>query len=678
MKDLEILAPAGGMPQLIAAVRSGADAVYVGLKKFSARASAMNFDGEELKEAVKYCHTYGVKLHVTLNTLVYENEYGELFDSLKQICEAGADAVIVQDLAVAKYIRKACPEIELHASTQMAIHNAEGACEAYRLGFSRVVLARELTYEEIKNIRKNTPSELELEAFVHGALCMSVSGRCELSAMLGGRSGNRGACAQPCRLDFSCGKMHSCLSLKDMSYISQIDKLYGAGVCSVKIEGRMKRPEYVAAAVNACVRAKNGETPDTELLKNIFSRSGFTDGYLTGSRTRDMFGVRTKEDVEASKGALSKTSELYRRERQRVFVDFELFIGGKETKLTVSDEINTTFALAEGGVVTEGLNPPTDEAFASSFLSRLGGTPYLMDSVKVINEGGLSIRASVINSLRRDAVEKLNALRADSVKYTFSAPQIEKYAKKSIGKTAIYVKSLAWEKISSFADKSDKIVLPISEILSNKAQITEKLGDFSKVVGEIPSLVYNFTALDEKIEEIRALGIKILFCDNIGAVAYAREKNFEIIGGFGLNIVNSDALDKYREMGVSEATLSPEIPLSAVKELSGSTKTGLFAYGYLPLMLLRSCPVRAAIGCEKCRGKGEITDRLGIKFSVVCHNKIYSELLNSVPHYIGDRRLPVDFALLSFTKESREECEKIFKAFTRGEKIAKRTTGLYT
>ncbi len=677
MKDLEILAPAGGMPQLVAAVRSGADAVYVGLKKFSARASAVNFDREELKDAVKYCHTYGVKLHVTLNTLVYENEYSGLFDSLSQICEAGADAVIVQDLAVAKYIKKACPEIELHASTQMAIHNAEGAREAYRLGFSRVVLARELTTQEIRNIRKNTPKELELEAFIHGALCMSTSGRCELSAMLGGRSGNRGACAQPCRLDFSCGKMHSCLSLKDMSYISQIDKLYDAGVCSVKIEGRMKRPEYVAAAVNACVLARDGGAPDTELLKNIFSRSGFTDGYLTGKRTRDMFGIRTKEDVEASKTALSKTSELYRRERQRVPVDFELLVSENETKLTVSDKINTTFAIAEGGVANEDL-APADEAFVSNFLSRLGGTPYLMEGVKVINPSGLSVRASVINALRREVAEKLSALRAESVKYTFSTPQIEKYPRKNITKTEIYVKSPTWEKISSFADKADKIVLPISEILSNKSEIREKLGGFSKTVAEIPSLVYNFEALDEKIEEIGALGIKTLFCDNIGSVAYAREKNFEIIGGFGLNIVNSDALDKYREMGVGEATLSPEIPLSAVKELSGNTKTGLFAYGYLPLMLLRSCPVRAAIGCEKCGGKGEITDRLGIKFSVICHNRIYSELLNSVPHYIGDRKLPVDFALLAFTKESGEECEKIFKAFTRGEKIAKRTTGLYT
>ena len=209
MKELEILAPAGGMPQLIAAVRSGADAVYVGLKKFSARASAANFTPEELKEAVEYCHAYGVKLHVTLNTIIYESEYSELFDQIEAICASGADAVIVQDLAVMKYIKRACPDIELHASTQMAIHNAEGAREAYRLGFSRVVLARELSLEEIREIRKNTPPELELEAFIHGALCMSAAGWCELSAMLGGRSGNRGRCAQPCRLDFSCGRMKS-------------------------------------------------------------------------------------------------------------------------------------------------------------------------------------------------------------------------------------------------------------------------------------------------------------------------------------------------------------------------------------------------------------------------------------------------------------------------------------
>ena len=678
MKDLEILAPAGGMPQLVAAVRSGAYAVYVGLKKFSARASAANFDEEDLKEAVRYCHTFGVKLHVTLNTLIYENEYEELFDSIRQICEAGADAVIVQDLAVAKYIKKACPDIALHASTQMAIHNAEGACEAYRLGFSRVVLARELALEEIKNIRKNTPKELELEAFVHGALCMSVSGRCELSAMLGGRSGNRGQCAQPCRLDFSCGKMHNCLSLKDMSYISQINKLYDAGICSVKIEGRMKRPEYVAAAVNACICAKNGETPDIELLKNIFSRSGFTDGYLTGKRTRDMFGIRTKEDVEASKVTLSKTSELYRRERQSITVDFELYTDKIQTRLSISDGTNTVLAFAEGGLPVGEGEKPAAEAFVSPFLSRLGGTPYIMGSVKVINPSRLSVRASVINSLRREAAERLSTLRAESVKYNFRTLQTEKYPKRSIDKTKIYIKSVSWEKISSFADKVDKIVLPISEILLNKEQIREKLGDLSKTVAEIPSLVYNFEALNEKIGEIKSLGIKMLFCDNIGSVAYARENEFEILGGFGLNIVNSDSLAAYTDMCVGEAVLSPEIPLSVAKELSGNIKTGLFAYGYLPLMLLRSCPIRASVGCGNCKGEGEITDRYGIKFKVVCQGRKYSELLNSVPHYIGDRKLSVDFALLSFSTENPEECEKIFNAFIRGERIKKRTTGLYT
>ena len=508
---------------------------------------------------------------------------------------------------------------------------------------------------------------------------MSVSGRCELSAMLGGRSGNRGACAQPCRLDFSCGKMRSCLSLKDISHITHINKLCDAGICSLKIEGRMKRPEYVAAAVNACVCARNGETPDTELLKNIFSRSGFTDGYLTGKRSRDMFGIRTKEDVEASKDALSKTSELYRRERQRVPVDFELYISEREIKLSMSDKINTVLAFSDvGSMITEGSNPPTDEAFVSSFLSRLGGTPYLMNSVRVINPSGLSVRASVLNALRREASEKLSALRAESVKYTFNELKAEKYPKKSIGKTEIYLKSPLWEKISAFADKANKIVLPVSEILSHKNEITDKFGDISKVVAEIPSLVYNFDALREKTDELKSIGIKTLFCDNIGSVAYARENGFETVGGFGLNIVNSDSLAAYASMGVGEATLSPEIPLSAVKELSATVKTGLFAYGSLPLMLLRSCPVRASVGCEKCRGKGEITDRYGIKFKVVCQNKVYSELLNSVPHYIGDRNLPVDFALLSFTTESPEECERIFTSFVRGEKIKKRTTGLYT
>jgi len=660
------------MPQLVAAVRSGADAVYVGLKKFSARASAANFDENELCEAVKYCHEYGVKLHVTLNTLVYESEYEELFDAVRQICSAGADAVIVQDLAVAKYVKSACPNIALHASTQMAIHNAEGAREAFRLGFSRVVLARELSLEEIRKIRENTPPELELEAFIHGALCMSVSGRCELSAMLGGRSGNRGQCAQPCRLDFSCQNMKNCLSLKDMSHISAINELYGAGVCSVKIEGRMKRPEYVAAAVDACVKARNGENADLDLLKSIFSRSGFTNGYLIGKRDRDMFGIRTKEDVISSGGALSKASELYRREKQRVLVSAKLELSEKNVKLSFYDGERSVSASLDGEFVSDPERALTKES-AENFISRLGGTPYILSELSLENKQIVSLGASVLNALRRECAQKLGEARKESVNYTFFPPTREKYEIKKRVANDIYIRSDSFDKISGIADRAKKIILPIDEII----RCADRFDSTEKFVAEMPSLVYDFSKYAKKLEKLSEIGIKTLLCDNIGSLAYAREKGFEIIGGFGLNITNSDALAQYEKMGVSEAVCSPEMPFGAVSELYGNMRIGLFSYGYLPLMLLRACPVRAAIGCERCGGKGEISDRYGIKFKVGCHKREYGTLYNSVPHYIGDSNIPADFALLFFTNESREEIEKIFYTFVQGEKISKRTRGLY-
>ena len=672
MENIEILAPAGGMPQLVAAVRSGADAVYVGLKKFSARASAANFDEDELCEAVRYCHEYGVKLHVTLNILVYEKEYDELFDAIRHICSSGADAVIVQDLAVAKYIKSACPNMALHASTQMAIHNAEGARKAYELGFSRVVLARELSLEEIRKIRQDTPKELELEAFIHGALCMGASGRCELSAMLGGRSGNRGQCAQPCRLDFSCGNMKNCLSLKDMSHISAINSLYEAGVCSVKIEGRMKRPEYVAAAVDACVKARDGEKSDLDLLKSIFSRSGFTNGYLVGKRDRDMFGIRTKEDIQSSKGALSRASELYRRERQRVSVFARLELSERCARLMLSDGERSVSASLDGEFQINSEKALTKES-AENFLSRLGGTPYILSDLTLENPDGVSVGASTLNALRRECAEKLSVLRKESVKHSFCVPIPEKRERQKRIANDIYIRSDSFEKVSHIADKAQKIILPIDEAV----KCSEMLGDTSKIVAEMPSLIYDFSKYDEKLEKLSKMGINTLLCDNIGSISYAREKGFDVLGGFGLNITNSDSLEAYAKMGVCESLVSPEMPLGALSEMSGKARIGVFAYGYLPLMLFRACPIRAAIGCERCGGGSEITDRYGIKFKVVCHDRIYSELLNNVPHYIGDSKIPADFSLLYFTVENREEVERVYNSFIRGEKISKRTRGLY-
>ena len=319
---MEILAPAGGKEQLIAAVYSGADAVYLGTKGFNARRKADNFGEDELKKAVAWCHGRGVRVHVTVNTLVTDGELPALYETVREVAGSGADAVILQDLAAAALFRAHVPDLPRHASTQMSIHNAEGALLAKELGFSRVILARELSLSEIRKIREKV--DIELECFVHGALCMGVSGQCLLSAFLGERSGNRGLCAQPCRLDFRAGERSYALSLKDACLIPYCRELAEAGVTSLKIEGRLRRPEYVAAAVDACRKSLAGEEPDLTDLEKVFSRSGFTDGYLRGKRDLSMFGRRTEEDKADSAAVLGRLSGLYRREMSRVEVDMDL------------------------------------------------------------------------------------------------------------------------------------------------------------------------------------------------------------------------------------------------------------------------------------------------------------------------------------------------------------------
>ena len=319
---MQILAPAGNADSLAAAVRSGADAVYLGAGAFNARRNAENFGPGGLKAAIEYCHGRGVEVHVTLNTLIRDEEREAFLQTAREVIEAGADAVIVQDMGAAAYLRRLCPELPLSASTQMAIHNAAGAKKMEEMGFFQAVLARELSLKEIKYIHDNT--NIRLETFVHGAHCMSVSGMCYMSAALGERSGNRGLCAQPCRLNFVCRGREYALSLKDLSFVAHIKELEQAGVTTLKIEGRMKRPEYVAAAVTAVRQARAGEQPDMEGLKKIFSRSGFTDGYLMGRRNLSMFGVRTEADARESRDVLGQMAGLYRREFPGVGVDITL------------------------------------------------------------------------------------------------------------------------------------------------------------------------------------------------------------------------------------------------------------------------------------------------------------------------------------------------------------------
>ena len=350
----EILAPAGSFEALKAAVLSGADAVYFGTGNFNARRNADNFDGEGLKKAIDYCHLHNVKCHITLNTLVKDDELDEVISTIKRTCSLGADALILQDLAVAKLVREICPEAQMHASTQLSTGTPEGLKLLKELGFSRAVLPRELSLEQVKKIAENSP--LELEAFVHGALCMCVSGQCLLSAMLGSRSGNRGLCAQPCRLPFAAENgTGTDLSLKDLSLIEEINELSSVGVCSFKIEGRMKRPEYVAAAVTACRESlENIYTAERkDELKSLFSRSGFTKGYYENKLGRDMFGTRQKENVTSATAELLKKYErLYEKEKPVHQVDFEFTARLGEKPLLKASAAGFE-ALCEGDFICE-------------------------------------------------------------------------------------------------------------------------------------------------------------------------------------------------------------------------------------------------------------------------------------------------------------------------------------
>ncbi len=663
---MEVLAPAGGREQLIAAVYSGADAVYLGTKGFNARRKADNFGEDELKQAVAWCHGRGVRVHVTVNTLVTDSELPALFDTVREVAESGADAVILQDLAAAALFREHVPDLPRHASTQMSIHNAEGARLAQELGFSRVILARELSLAEIRRIREAV--DIELECFVHGALCMGVSGQCLLSAFLGERSGNRGLCAQPCRLDFRAGERGYALSLKDACLIPYCRELAEAGVTSLKIEGRLRRPEYVAAAVDACRKALAGEEPDLGDLERVFSRSGFTDGYLRGKRDLGMFGRRTEEDKADSAAVLGKLSGLYRREYPRVRVDMALKLKpGETTELTTSD--------GQRSVTVAGPAPEPVRSQAPDLrgqLERTGGTPFFLGELALDADPGWTAK---LNPLRREALDKLLEAREQTAPWPVQGEFLPPVPDRKNTQPKL---RLRFETKEQFFDlpEAEALYLPIEEL---DGELTEAYGH--KLIGELPRLVFpgGEKALEEKLLALRERGLRTLCAGNPGTVRLGRRLGFRISGGFDLNILNSRALAEWAALGVSETLLSPEIRLAGVEKLGGSIPRGIVAYGHLPLMLYRCCPMQGKKGCLGCDGRRQLTDRQGEKFTVLCHRKQFSSLLNPVPLYVSDRDLRgLDFQLGYFTTEDAGSCRAIAARMAAGEPFeGRRTLGPY-
>lgn len=659
---VEILAPAGGMESLVAAVRCGANAVYLGTKEINARRGAANFDFDELEKAVDYCHARDVKVYLALNILVSDDEMKTAYETVKTALTLGVDAFIVQDLGLAKMMKNHFPTAVLHASTQCSVNTPDGFKKLEELGFTRAVVPREMSLDEIKEIRNST--SLELEAFVHGALCMCVSGQCYLSSMIGSRSGNRGLCAQPCRLAFSADGSKSCdLSLKDLSLIRHINELSKAGVVSLKIEGRMKRPEYVAASVTACKKALNDAYDNAfeSTLKSVFSRTGFTDGYLTGKRY-DMFGTRQREDVVSACDVLKELSHLYDNENPLVPIDLEFSCKEGERPCLKATALSKTVTVY-GEIAQKAINKPTTAETVGIRISKFGNTPYKVNKCDVSIDEGLIIPASELNGMRRQAVEELMKCERPDVsciEYT------EKPAQRSNNTDEKYYTARFLDP-ESIPDRHPfkRIFIPVwckdEDFIDNRAGV------------EIPRGLFGMESeLKKRLERLKKIGVKNALCSNLGAYKTAQEMGFRVFGDFGLNIFNSISAAMF-----NSPIISFEATLEQISKINADDK-GVIAYGRLPLMITRNCPVKNHLGCNNCTGR--LTDRKGFDFPVLCSKYPCVEILNSTVLYMGDRQneINADFLHFYFTTETKSQVEKIISSFESGAPLdEKYTRGLY-
>jgi putative protease len=575
-------------------------------------------------------------------------------------------------MAAARLFMRRYPAIHRVASTQTAVHNADGAKFLQDAGFNSFVLARELSLSEMEDICQAV--DIPAEAFVHGAHCMSLSGACYLSAMLGGRSGNRGLCAQPCRLDWQCGSHHCALSLKDMSLMEHIQALGNAGVQTLKIEGRMKRPEYVAAAVTACRAARAGEPYDGESLRAVFSRSGFTDGYLTGHVDGDMFGYRTREDVTGAESVLQTLAGLYHKERPLVPVDMNFIMSTDSVTLTVTDGVHTI--TVNGQPPQQALTRPTDDEAAQKNLTKTGGTQYYVNHFQADIAPGLMMPASALNGMRRQALQALDAQRgAPRPIQRVDTPPLDPGAPYKPHGSALWARFYRPEQITGLETLA-QVILPVDTITP---ALVSQLGD--KLISQLPAALFGpaqTQALEQRLRTLQASGLTRVWTDNIYGITLGRRLGLRVHGGFGLNIANTEAVRFYEAQGLESFTVSFELSMDKIRALGGSLPRGIVAYGCLPLMVYRNCPIRASIGCAACRGQGTLTDRKGITFPVECGQRQYSQLLNSIPLHIAERDNPGDFRLLYFTREDKADCQWILEDFRLNRKAAtRRTGGLY-
>ena len=650
----ELLSPAGDFESLFAAVSAGADAVYVGGKSFSARAFAKNFDIDEISRAVNYCHLHGVKLYVTVNTLVYDREIAELSDYVAALWEAGVDAVITADLGVIREIRRRAPNMEIHASTQMSVHNTAGANAAAELGCVRAVVARELSIDNIRRITEN--SKTETEVFLHGALCVCHSGQCLMSSLVGGRSGNRGECAQPCRLPYNNGEYP--LSLKDLSLSQHIEELIDSGVASLKIEGRMKSPDYVFT-VTSIYRAllDEGRMPtESELreLRSAFSRGGFTDGYFRGKSLDGMTGIRSEKDKAITR-ELSVRSFLPQKIKISAQADISL---GKPSELTLI--LNDKRVCVTGAVAQPAQSSPLTPDDVKARLSKMGNTDFLLDPADIVLklDEGVNLAPSAINALRRGAVSLLeSARRIPEATDRFS--QKSKREPSNPLRTAIFYDPTVLNRVGKKAtDYFDRVFIPLHRVSECNVAINGVA---------IPPII--FDSETDEIEELIKLalsrGVKYALVSNIGALELARKFGLLPTGDFRLNISNSGSRLAYADMGIKDIILSAELTLPMARDIGG----GVIVYGRIPLMITERCFMKENFGCENC-SRCALTDRTGARFPMLREYPHRNLILNSQITYMGDKKNELSAAGLLhshfiFTTENENEVLSVINSYEK-------------
>lgn len=669
---MELLAPAGSMEALRAAVCNGADAVYLGADTFNARMNARNFSAADLQEAVVYCHVRGVKVHLTLNTLVLDREMPRAAELIRLAASCGVDAFIVQDLGVVSLCRQLAPDVPIHASTQMSIHSLEGVLEAAALGCSRVVLARELPAEEIAHICKKSP--VEIEVFVHGALCMCYSGQCYLSSVIGRRSGNRGQCAQPCRLPYGYGRFESTrypLSLKDNCLAGELDELRRMGVASIKIEGRMKRPEYVAIVTRAYRTVLNGGklTPsDLQELETAFSRQGFTDGYFRGQTGSDMFGRRQEGEDTADLFASARAT-YEQGEPQRIGVRFYAMIRrGEPAQLAVEDP-DGNLCRARGPVPEQAVYRSLTPQDLEQQLKKTGGTPYLCTAVRSSLDPDLMLPASAINAMRRDVIAELTAKRGRAAPARLNAydepPRYDGIAGEP--QLTIAVRTAGQITSRMLSMKPTVLYVPLSE-LAEHPDLPQRVSVETQLAAILPRVIWSgeLAPVARQLRTVYEMGVRQVLAGNLGHLHIARAAGFAVRGDFGLNIVNSRAMRYLREQGLDSQLLSFELTLPQIRDISKAVPAELLIYGRLPLMLMENCVMKNRTGICACQtGTVRLVDRVGEEFPIVkdpgtCRNV----LLNGKKLYLLDKKDALRgmglWALrLQFTTENPGEIDKV-------------------